>query len=155
MVVIGLRPNIWVIAVGNFLLLICLPFASALSQAVFQTKIAPDVQGRVFSIRSMISQSMIPLAFILSGPLNDLVFTPLLLEGGAWANTIVGTIFGTGVGRGAGLMFAISGILLAVVSILIFLNPRVRNVENELPDIDIEIEVAEEMPRGEPVPQKA
>ncbi len=140
MVVIGLRPITWVIALGNFLLLICIPFASALSQAIFQTKVAPDVQGRVFSIRSMISHSMIPIAFILSGPLHDFVFEPLLQEGGAWANTIISQIFGTGEGRGAGLMFGISGILLAVVSVLIFLNPKVRNVEKDLSDIEVVVE---------------
>ena len=50
-------------------LLAFIPFAAALNQAVFQVKIPPDIQGRVFAIRGMISRSMIPLAFILSGPL--------------------------------------------------------------------------------------
>ncbi len=152
MIVTGLSPSTMMISIGRFFFLICIPFASALSQAVFQTKVAPDVQGRVFSIRGMFAGSMIPIAFILSGPLNDVVFGPLMVEGGAWANTIVGNIFGTGAGRGAGLMFAISGILLAVASLLIFLNPRVRNVENELPDIEIEV-AAEEIMSSDAVPE--
>lgn len=130
----GLRANTLVISMGRVVLLVFIPFAAALSQAVFQVKIPPDIQGRVFAIRGMISRSMIPLAFILSGPLADKFFEPLMAEGGALPNTFLGTVLGTGPGRGIGLMFIISGLFLWAESFVAYANPRIRNLETEIPD---------------------
>jgi hypothetical protein len=130
----GLRANTLMISLGRVVLLLFIPFASALSQAVFQTKIPPDVQGRVFAIRGMISRSIIPLALVLSGPLADKVFEPLMAEGGALANTFLGTLLGTGPGRGIGLMFIISCLFLWGESLVAYANPRIRYLESEIPD---------------------
>ncbi|WP_322791602.1 MFS transporter [Bellilinea sp.] len=131
---IGLRANPFWIATGFFVFLFSVPIASGLSQAIFQTKVAPDVQGRVFAIRSLISRSIMPLAFLLAGPLADQVFEPLMRPGGVLAEGLPGMLIGAGAGRGIGLMFVISGILLMVATAFAFLNPRIRNLENELPD---------------------
>ncbi|MFM8424797.1 MAG: hypothetical protein ACKOBL_06435, partial [Chloroflexota bacterium] len=64
-------------------------------------------------------------------------FEPLLMDGGALANTVVGQILGTGAGRGIGLMFILSGLTGIIVSIFVYLNPRIRNLEKELPDAEI------------------
>ena len=40
----------------------------------------------------------------------------------------------TGAGRGIGLMFVIAGLLAVVVSGLTYLNPHIRELEQELPD---------------------
>ncbi|HMZ08251.1 MAG TPA: MFS transporter [Anaerolineales bacterium] len=132
--VAGLQPNPFVIGAGIFILMFFVPLASGNSQVVFQTKVARDVQGRVFSVRSAISQSMMPIAFLTAGPLADKFFEPLLMDGGALANTFVGQLLGTGVGRGIGLMFILSGLTGIIVSTVVYLNPRIRNLEDELPD---------------------
>ena len=130
----GLRADPFVIGIGIFVLMFFIPLASGNSQVVFQSKVAPEIQGRVFSVRSTISQSMMPIAFLTAGPLADNFFGPLMSEGGAPANTFVGQLLGTGAGRGIGLMFIISGIAAIIVSALVYANPRIRNVEDELPD---------------------
>lgn len=130
----GLQASALVIGVGMFILMFCLPFASAASQAVFQTKVSPGVQGRVFAIRGLISRSMMPVAFLLAGPLADAVFNPLLQPGGLLAQSVVGQILGVGPGRGVGLMFILSGLLLVVTSGIAFANLHIRNVEDELED---------------------
>jgi len=132
----GAQPNPWFIGAGVFLLMFSIPLASGNSQVVFQTKVARDVQGRVFSVRSAISQSMMPIAFLTAGPLADKFFEPLLQTGGALANTFVGQLLGTGAGRGIGLMFILSGLTAIIVSVIVYANPRIRNVEDELPDAD-------------------
>ncbi len=138
--IIGLKSAVWVVALGLFILMFTVPFASGMSAAVFQTKVAADVQGRVFAIRSMISRSMMPLAFLLAGPLADRVFGPLLREGGVLANGPLGTLVGVGPGRGIGLLFMVSGLILIGASLVAFLNPRIRKVEEELPDAVVESE---------------
>ena len=75
-----------------------------------------------------------PIAILTAGPLADKFIEPLLMDGGALANTFVGQILGTGVGRGIGLMFILSGLTGIIVSTVVYLNPRIRNLEDELPD---------------------
>jgi hypothetical protein len=134
MMITGSSMSLVIIGMGSFVLMFFIPFASALSQAIFQTKVAPDVQGRVFAIRGMIAQSIMPLAFLISGPLADGLLEPLMADGGVLATTFVGTTLGTGPGRGIGLMFVLSGILLIAASVIAFINPRIRNLEEEIPD---------------------
>jgi hypothetical protein len=130
----GVQASTPVIAAGTVILLFFIPFAAALSQAVFQTKVPPDLQGRVFAIRSMIATSITPLAFLLAGPLADGVFEPLMRDGGALGGTFLGDWLGVGPGRGIGLMYVISCLFLWVESGVAFASPRIRRVEDEIPD---------------------
>lgn len=132
--IIGFRPSIFVIGAGYFVFMFALPFASGSSRAIWQSKVAPEVQGRVFATRSMISTCMMPIAFLLAGPLADQIATPLMSEGGALASTFIGQLIGVGVGRGVGLIFVTSGIVLLVVTAAFFAYAPLRRVEFELPD---------------------
>jgi MFS transporter, DHA3 family, macrolide efflux protein len=114
--------------------MVSIPMASAASQAIFQSKVAPAVQGRVFAMRGVISRSMMPLAFILAGPLADRLAGPLLQANGALSQTLVGTLLGAGPGRGIGLIFVLAGLLLAVASGVALATPQIRNLERALPE---------------------
>ena len=46
----------------------------------------------------------------------------------------VGLIIGSGAWRGMGLMFVLTGILALAVATAALLNPRIRNVDTEVPD---------------------
>jgi hypothetical protein len=87
----------------------------------------------VFAIRSMIASAVEPIAIIAAGPLADRVFEPLLAEGGALASS-VGAIIGTGPGRGVAFMFILAGLLVTAMSVIGYAEPRIRNIETELPD---------------------
>jgi MFS family permease len=130
---LGLQPSLPLMAVAGFGMMFAMPIINASSQAIWQSKVALDVQGRVFSVRRMIAWSTLPLAYIVAGPLADKVFKPLLVEGGPLANSL-GKVIGVGPGRGVGLMFIVIGLLSILVTCLAYLNPHVRNVEDELPD---------------------
>ena len=134
-ILIGLHPNPIFVCAGIFVLLFFVPIGSGLSQAVWQTKVAPDIQGRVFSIRAMISRSMMPLAFLTAGPVADKIFEPLMQPGGALAKTFVGVLLQTGPGRGIGLIFILSGLVGILITLLVFANPHIRLLEDELPDV--------------------
>lgn len=129
----GLQPNVTLIAVATFLFMAFNPFVGGLSQAIWQSKVANDVQGRVFGMRSFIVSLSAPIAFLLAGPLADYVFEPLMAPGGPLAGTI-GRVIGVGPGRGVGLLFMTLSVCIIVVVLLSFLNPRLRKVEEELPD---------------------
>ena len=98
-----------------------------------QAKVAPDVQGRVFSLRQMLNTASFALAYLVAGPLADTIFEPLLAVDGSLAGS-VGQLIGIGSGRGIGLMFMVMGFLAVVTAVSAFGHPRIRNVEGELPD---------------------
>lgn len=132
----GLRPSGALAAVGSFIFLLGIPLAAANSEALFQSKVAPAVQGRVFAMRTMVSRSMMPLAFLSSGLLADGFFNPLLRSGGGLAGTPLAGLIGVGEGRGVGLMFVLAAAVLLAVSGWAALHPRLRRLERDLPDHD-------------------
>ncbi len=134
LIVIGSYASVVTIALGYFVFLFALPFASGSSAAIWQSKVEPSLQGRVLATRTMISRSMMPLAFVLAGPLADAIFEPVMATSGVLASTPLGDILGAGPGRGIGLIFVTSGVLLLVVTGLAYSNPRICNIETELPD---------------------
>lgn len=129
----GIPPRVWILGVAAFLYFFSLPIINGCSQAIWQSKTAPDVQGRVFAVRRMIAWASLPLAYLIAGPLADRVFEPLLAEGGLLAGT-VGRIIGVGAGRGIGLMFIVLGGVILLSVLAAWLNPRVRHVDTELPE---------------------
>jgi MFS family permease len=133
LVIAGWSPSIWAIGIGWASLVFLMPMIGGTSQTLWQTKVAPAVQGRVFAARRMVGSGISPLAFLAAGPLADLVFEPLMTPGGGLADTL-GPVFGTGPGRGIGLLFVIAGLAIMLIAMVGWLVPRVRNLEAEIPD---------------------
>jgi hypothetical protein len=129
-ILIGLRPEAWLVAVGATVAHFAIPFSAASNQAIWQTKIPQEMQGRVFAIRQMVSRSITPLAYLLAGPLADRVFEPLMRSPQGFLGTI-GQVVGTGAGRGMGLLFSLMGLTIAVAAMVGMLVPAIRNVETE------------------------
>ncbi len=85
-------------------------------------------QGRVWSIISTITYLGSIVAFVVAGFLADKVFNPLLEANGKLAGTI-GSIIGIGEGRGIGLMLMVSGMIISFISLLIFRNEFIKNLD--------------------------
>ena len=137
MMVAGLEPSVFLFAIAAFLFFLAIPFINSCAQVIFQKKVAPDVQGRVFSLNSAICCSCLPLAYLVAGPLADRIFEPLMKVNGPLAGTI-GQMIGTGPGRGIGLMFIVLGTLTILITIIAYQYAPLRLVEKELPDAIID-----------------
>ncbi len=122
---------VWVVAAFFFSAII--PILNGSNQAIWQQKVAPDVQGRVFATRRLIAQITAPLAMLMAGPLADFVFEPGMMAGGSLAATF-GWLVGTGPGAGMALIFVISGLLGGFIGIVGYFSPTIRNAEDILPD---------------------
>ncbi len=131
----GWQPSIWLVSIGVFLIFVSVPVINSCSQAIWQVKVAPEVQGRVFATQRMISQLTVPISYLLAGLLADSVAGPLMAPGGALANSM-GRLLGVGEGRGIGLLYVVMGALMLLTTLLGFLNPRLRNLEDVVPDAD-------------------
>jgi MFS family permease len=139
MILVGGRASIIWIAAAVWIGMSVIPIMSASSQALWLAKVEPDLQGRVASVRMTVAQSMIPLAYLLVGPLADNVFEPLMTDNGPLAGGI-GGIIGTGPGRGYALFFIVLGVFVIIMSILAWLYTPLRNVESDIPDVEIAME---------------
>lgn len=130
--VTGIRAAVLPVTIGMFVLMFLIPLINGTSQALWQTKVALDMQGRVFALRRMMAQIAAPAAYLLAGPLADRVFEPWMR--GSLADS-VGSIIGVGDGRGIGLLFIVMGLSLIVTMGVTWAMPRVRRLEIELPDV--------------------
>ena len=131
---IGNSVPVW--AVAAFLASFFIPFVISANQAIWQAKVAPNVQGRVFSVQGMVRQASMPIGFLLAGPLADHLFEPAMASGGSLAGTF-GGIVGVGPGAGMALMFLFTSILGLAMSLSGYLFRPVRQVEDDLPDQDV------------------
>jgi MFS transporter, DHA3 family, macrolide efflux protein len=120
---------LWMLA--NFCAGFLLPVLNGSSQSIWQSKTPADIQGRVFAARRQIAQITSPLAFLIAGPLTDVLFKPLFSSPAAdsWA-----WLLGGSSGRGYAAMFVLFGAILALWSFSGYLRPAARNVERDVPD---------------------
>ncbi len=132
---LGRSPLVW--AFAAFFALLFVPVLNASTQAIWQAKVAPDLQGRVFATRLLISQLSVPISMLLAGPLADYVFEPAMKSGGS-LEALFGPLVGTGPGAGMSLMFVIAGVLGILVGLSGYAFRAVRDIEDILPDHTVE-----------------
>jgi len=128
---LGRALPIWVIAGAYMGLWTALINGS--NQAIWQAKVAPDVQGRVFSARRLIAWFAQPISPIIAGTTADFLLEPAMRPGGALTGTF-GGLFGTGPGAGMGLLISLMGVVTVAVALAAYFLPVIREAESLLPD---------------------
>ena len=115
---IGISINIVLVTFFSFLFFFALPFVNTSLDVLIRSNVDNNMQGRIWSIVSLISQSGMAIAFLIAGYLADKVFNPLLQADGVLSSSI-GLIIGTGNGRGIGLIFILSGLFVSIIGLII------------------------------------
>ncbi|MBO6108625.1 MAG: MFS transporter, partial [Eubacterium sp.] len=100
----GLKENIIMLICTGFGFFVMLPFANNCLDYLIRTNIPDELQGRAWGFIGFISQIGYVIAFSLSGVISDLL----------------GSVLGIGVGRGAALVISSSGVLLVVLSVILY-----------------------------------
>jgi hypothetical protein len=140
-VVIGLGRGPWLWIPGAFIAYFFVPLIDGSNQAIWQSKVAPDVQGRVFAARRLIAWLTTPISPLIAGPLADFVLEPGMREGGGLTGAF-GWLVGTGPGAGMALLIIVTGLLAMTVGVSGYLFSAVRNAEDILPDHDAALATA-------------
>ncbi|MFZ2095720.1 MAG: MFS transporter [Anaerolineales bacterium] len=135
-VVMGFGRTIPVWAVAAFMGVFFVPIINGSNQAIWQAKVPPDLQGKVFSIRRLIAWFVSPLAMLVAGPVSDKVLEPAMRNPQSTLASTLGWLVGTGPGRGMALLFIIGGGLAAVVGISGYAFRVLREADTLLPDHD-------------------
>lgn len=120
--IVGLAPaSMFPLAVGGMLMGgIMSSLANGPIMAIFQAKVAPGMQGRVFTLMGSLTAAMMPLGLALAGPAADII--------------------------GVRMWFIGSGLFTLAIAFVITLIPSLMNLESERDDyVEGEVEL-EAMP---------
>ena len=137
--VLGLARGQIIWMLGAFLMMFFNPIVNGSNQAIWQSKVPPEMQGRVFSARALIARISQPVAIAITGPLADRLLIPGMMAGGILAPTF-GWLVGVGPGAGISLLWIMMGVIGVVAGFGGYLFHQVRNVEEIIPDHD-EVEI--------------
>jgi MFS transporter, DHA3 family, macrolide efflux protein len=120
----------------NALSSLVIPLINGSNQAIWQSKVAPDVQGRVFSARTLIAWMTNPISPLIGGTLADYVLEPAMRTSSG-LSSLFGWLVPPGPGAGMGLLIFFScfgGILAGLIGYFIY---PIRHAEDILPDHDL------------------
>jgi MFS family permease len=130
---LGTSLPVWVAAMA--LSSLVGPLINGSNQAIWQSKVAPDLQGRVFSARMLIAWMTNPISPLIAGTLADYVLEPAM-RAPSGLTSLLGWLVSPGPGAGMGLLIFLScvgGILAGLVGYFIH---AIRHAEDILPDHD-------------------
>jgi MFS family permease len=128
MALIGTSTHIAFILAACVLFFTALPFVNTCADVLIRVRIPNRVQGRVWGLISLLTQTGCVIAYATCGILADYVFEPMMQEEGALADSI-GKVIGIGEGRGIGLMLIIAGVLMVVVALVLGSQRSIRTIE--------------------------
>lgn len=127
---IGRSVPVWTVAA--FVTAIFIPLIISCYEAIWQSTVPMDIQGRVFSAKNMVQIGSMPLGYLLAGWLADGVFEPAMAVGGSLAGRF-GWLVGTGPGAGMGMMFMFTCVLGTLTCLSGLFVPAIRQVESLCP----------------------
>jgi DHA3 family macrolide efflux protein-like MFS transporter len=104
-VLVGLTPAdaFWMSIAGLALSAVMNPVVNGPMMALFQAVVAPELQGRVFTVLGSMTSLAAPLGLAIAGPISD------------WL--------------GVQVWFVIGGAICVVASVIMLLTPAVMNLE--------------------------
>jgi hypothetical protein len=131
--VTGLRPSLMLIAAGACGMGLCLTLLNGIYATIIQVKVPQRFHGRVFALQTLIAWSTLPVGFALVAPYAAALLNPLLTRHGPLAGT-VGTVLGTGPGRGIGLMYVLFALAIGVITVTAMRVPALARFDDSVPD---------------------
>lgn len=112
----AIQPSIVLLVIGMAFWMTLYPFVEATEQTIIQKVVPAERQGRVFGFAQSIEQAASPLTAFLIGPIAQFIFIPFMTTGSGV--DLIGSWFGTGVGRGIALVFILTGITGLIVTLI-------------------------------------
>jgi MFS transporter, DHA3 family, macrolide efflux protein len=137
---LGMSVPVWIGALALSSMLN--PLINGSNQAIWQSKVPPDMQGRVFSARTLIAWMTNPISPLIAGTLADFVLEPAMSTGGSLA-PVFGWLVPPGPGAGIGLLIFLSSLGGILAGLTGYFVHAIRHAEDILPDHDVQLSAAE------------
>ncbi|WP_329101277.1 MFS transporter [Micromonospora sp. NBC_01699] len=133
-IVYGVSDVLLVLGFALIVVHMCIPVIDGYATSVWQEKVEPHLQGRVFAARQFVEELSVPIATLIAGPLLEFVIVPWMAQGQPGAS-LFGGLVGTGPAGGIGLVYVAIGVLGTLLAVVSFLTPSLRRIETILPDV--------------------
>lgn len=104
------------------------PVYQTYQSVILRESVPVAMQGRIFSLQGMITQSLAPLGYLIGAVLADYIFEPFMQNTGT-LQTICSKIVGAGKGSGMGLMFVIAGAVGIIIILFLKNNYNIKELE--------------------------
>jgi MFS family permease len=130
----GHSTAIWIPAM--FLGGLFVPLINGSNQAIWQAKVPPELQGRVFSARRLIAWFTNPISPIIGGTVADYLLEPMMKTQSNGIAHLLQPTFGSGPGSGMAVLLFICGIGGVLTGISGYFFQSIRDAEDLLPDHD-------------------
>jgi hypothetical protein len=124
-----------------------LPIVNAMETMQLQAKVPAAMQGRVFGASIFLSQCVVPVVFLVSGPLADHVFEPQAAAGSGIVG-LLAPLLGHGRGTGMAAMLFLAGVGTFAVGLCGLAVPSLRDIDTLMPDLPAQKAAAP----AEPIP---
>lgn len=131
---VGFRESELLMALAFVLIGSCFIFMIGLNRVIWQVKAAPEILGRVFSLRVALGVCAQSLGVLAAGPLAERFFEPAFQNPDNPLLGTMGLFIGIGPGRGMAFMFILVGLSLLLITIVSVALRDVRLLEDQLPD---------------------
>lgn len=125
--VMGIRNNIWSIILGEFVFLFVTPVVNTLAGTLWILKTPKELQGRVYAARSMVAKGIIPLSYLLVGPLAD-SWIPMFLQNHPDACKAVQIVLREG-NLNYRLVYVMAGMMAIIFAVLFFSRKDLRQLD--------------------------
>ncbi|MBV6451420.1 MAG: hypothetical protein MHPDNHAH_02158 [Anaerolineales bacterium] len=135
MAIIGFEGGLVFWIIGIALTEGVVPLVNGSNQAIWQSKVAPDIQGRVFSARRLIAWLTNPISPLIGGALADFVLEPAAIAGTGLPHAL-SWLVGSGPGSGMRVLIVLCGFCATLVGVAGYFVSYIRNAESILPDHD-------------------
>jgi len=140
MTMVGFTRNVIFLCLAALILTISSVIANSSSQAIWQSKVKPEQQGRVFAARRVIAQLVGVIPMIASGPIVDHILGPFVDY-----KIVLNALFGIERAGAMSMLAAISGILTVIMILIFYSVPMLMHVEDyEFVETPTPSEVAKE-----------
>lgn len=126
LIVMGVKDSIYAIAIGRLLLSFVSPISSILAGTLWILKTPKDLQGRVYSARIMVVRCIMPISYLLVGPLVDQWLPSLLKSQNTTAAGLIGILGFNSLNYR--LVFVMAGIIVILCTITFFSNKSLRQI---------------------------
>ncbi|RPJ09175.1 MAG: amino acid adenylation domain-containing protein [Spirochaetaceae bacterium] len=133
-VMMGIAPHPIFPIIGVLLFRIGLTLVVVHWQSIIQVKVGWELQGRVFAMNELLARISTPLGIFLGGFLTEFYLEPFMSGTSELARTL-GTLIGSGPGRGIALLLIIVGLGRGLMGYLGLKIKSFRYMEDKLPDI--------------------
>lgn len=131
---LGHTTSMWIPVM--FLAGLFVPLINGSNQAIWQAKVAPDLQGRVFSSRRLIAWLTNPIAPIIGGTTADYLLEPMMKSQSNGFARLMAPVFGSGPGSGMALLLFLCGFIGILSGLGGYFFQAIRGAEDILPDHD-------------------